>query len=322
MGLKVAVIYNRVPQGCSIDRASVEVERDGVVDACLRLGYDVAVFSVENLTELASLERDLFEFMPDCIFNLVEELDGDSQGEFTFANFLQRLGFPYTGCRPEAIFVGLHKHIAKMVLAYHGIPTPPFQLLTSIPQAVPVFGFPAILKLSSQDGSVGLSARNVVSNFDDYLECAAYMFDNYSQPILVEKFLPGREFVVAILGDEVRAVGEIAFPGEYRLVCYRSKWYEGSEEDINTPAYYPARVSADEYYSIAELGYRAFNAIGCTGYGRVDIREDDRGNLFVLEVNPNPDISPKGGFSLAVASVGLDYVQAIRMIIEVALKGS
>ncbi|MGB9562116.1 MAG: hypothetical protein ACPL6C_04800, partial [bacterium] len=129
--MRIAIAYSRVSKRASVDRKSVEVERDGVVDACKNLGYETRVFPVGAHFELRRLKKEILEYKPDCIFNLVEELDEHPQGEFVFAYFLERIGIPYTGCNPESIFTGLHKHITKMILSYYGIQTPPFELVKS-----------------------------------------------------------------------------------------------------------------------------------------------------------------------------------------------
>jgi D-alanine-D-alanine ligase-like ATP-grasp enzyme len=114
-------------------------------------------------------------------------------------------------------------------------------------------------------------------------------------------------------------VGEIEFKNGALVVCHKSKWEPGSIEDLNTPPYFPARVDPQKSKKIIRLGYSAFKAIGGRGYGRVDMREDSSGRLFVLEVNPNPDISPGAGFAISFRAKNIAYEAIIRAIIEDAI---
>jgi len=319
MSLRVAIIYSKVPDDASPDRKGVETERDGVISACEKLGYEFTAIPIRSGYELERVRDEIFRFKPDCVFNLVEELDNNPIGEFIFANFLEQLGIPYTGSPPSAIFIGLHKHITKMFLRYNRIDTLPFTLIDAIPISEPPFGFPAILKLPAQDGSVGISAENIVFDLSQYRERANYMLSEFGAPVLVEKFVSGREFHSAFVGESLTATGEIEFKNGALVVCHKSKWEPGSIEDLNTPPYFPARVDPQKSKKIIRLGYSAFKAIGGRGYGRVDMREDSSGRLFVLEVNPNPDISPGAGFANSFRAKNIAYEAIIQAIIEDAI---
>jgi D-alanine-D-alanine ligase len=154
-----------------------------------------------------------------------------------------------------------------------------------------------------------------------------YIHQVYGQEALVEEYLDGREFNVSVVGDrdpEVLAISEINFSGlpenEPRIVSYRAKWDEESPMYSFTVPICPADVTKRVENRIKNIAVRSYQCIGCRDYARIDMRTDSRGSIYVLEVNPNPDISPKAGFARAARAAGYTYSDIILRISAAAVE--
>jgi D-alanine-D-alanine ligase len=178
-----------------------------------------------------------------------------------------------------------------------------------------------------EDASLGINSSSICHDVSQ-LECqAAYIHDIYRQEALIEEYLDGREFNVSILGErapEVLAISEIDFSGlpdgEPRIVSYRAKWDEDSQIFRGTMPVCPAEIGKRLENRIKQIALRAYMAVGCRDYARVDMRSDARGNLYVLEVNPNPDIAPTAGFARAGRAAGYSYTDLILRISQFAVE--
>ncbi len=183
----------------------------------------------------------------------------------------------------------------------------------SLPDVVPL---PAIVKPTSQDGSAGIDAQSVVQT---RAEAAAAVKRLHAQGLgdaLVEAFIAGREINALMLGPAGGplahvALGEIDFTavpkGQPQILTWAAKWQEDSAEFLTTPVHYPAHVPPDLHQRIAVLADLAFAALGLAGYARLDLRVDAEGQPFIIDVNPNPDLSPDAGLVRALPALGLTF---------------
>ncbi len=245
------------------------------------------------------------------------------------AGLYELLQLHYTGSNPLTLGSCLNKVRAKEILTFHKINVPPYRVFNS-PDEVSrkKVRFPAIAKPIHEDASIGISNSSVVYDRDHLQELLATMLKKFKQPILVEQFVEGREFNVAIVGnDEVVAlpVSEIDFStmptGYHHIVSYEAKWMPDSVEYKSTVPICPAKINRRIEQKIQNTAIRSYQAMGCRDYARVDMRMDKTGNVFVLEVNPNPDLSPNGsGFARSAAAFGWSYGQLIDNIVQSAIK--
>jgi D-alanine-D-alanine ligase len=245
------------------------------------------------------------------------------------AGLLELMSIPYTGSDPFALGLALNKFHVKQILRSGGIPTArgylrhPGQRLT-IPRGM---RFPMFVKPAHEDASLGINSNSVCHTPEDLERQIRYIHEIYSQEALVEEYLDGREFNVSVIGDEspeVLAVQEIDFAGmpegEPKIVSYRAKWDEESEFYSGTVPVCPANIPKRMENRIKDIAIRSHRCVGCRDYSRVDMRTDARGNLFVLEVNPNCDISPNAGFARAARVAGYSYSEMILKISETAME--
>jgi len=306
---------------------SVVEQVDTVVAVLADAGYNAS--TIITSSDVNQLIDKLHDERPDLIFNFCESIEGDSFQEMNVAGLYELLNLQYTGSNPLTLGSCLNKVRAKEILTFHKISVPSYRVFNS-PDEVSrkTMGFPAIAKPIHEDASIGISNASVVYDRDHLQILLGDMLKKFKQPILVEQFIDGREFNVAIVGnDEVVAlpVSEIDFstmPSGYQhIVSYEAKWMPDSVEYKSTVPICPAKISRRLEQKIQNTAIRAYQAMGCRDYARVDMRVDKTGNVFVLEVNPNPDLSPSGsGFARSAAAFGWSYGQLINNIVQSAFK--
>jgi D-alanine-D-alanine ligase len=327
------VLYNAAyisdREGCEeiVYPANIVREDVSAIEESLRgKGLHPYVLSVGGFSK--ELIQTLMKISPRFVFNLCEEINGNCEMEMCVAGLLELMGIPYTGSNPFALGLALNKFHVKQILRSAGIPTArgyvryPGQRLT-IPRGM---RFPMFVKPSREDASLGINNNSVCRTAKQLEKQILYIHKVYQQEALVEEYLDGREFNVSVVGDrdpEVLAVSEINFSGlpegEPRIVSYRAKWDEESLMYSATVPICPANLTKRLENRIKDIAIRSYQCIGCRDYARVDMRTDSRGSLYVLEVNPNPDISPNAGFARAARAAGYSYSDIILRISRAAM---
>ncbi|GAC1353595.1 MAG: hypothetical protein NVSMB47_06300 [Polyangiales bacterium] len=305
-------------------RAQVAGAAREIADSLDDDAHVVTVIPVDG--DLWRMRERLLAFEPDCAFNLCESLCGDARLESAVPMVLDTLHIPCTGSPPPALSAALYKDRVKRLLAQAGVPTPEAQVFFSV-GAQPRVPYPAIVKPTREDGSIGIDSDAVVHDDAACRRKVAALIDQLAQPILVERFVPGREFNVALLGyptARILPLSEIDFTGLPahlpRIVSYEAKWREGSPEDLGTvPITFPQLPSAVAA-RIRRVALDAFRAVGVRDYGRIDVRLDDDGTPFVVDVNPNCDLSSNAGLARAAAAVGIDHHALVRLLVRYALR--
>lgn len=328
MVLKVGVLFNfpvRPQRGEDIDYlAEVEVldQINAVQDALKNLDFDYRLFPVKD--DLEDVIRAIKEYKPSVIINLAEGYMGESSFEMHIPSVLEILGIPYTGSTPMALGLCKDKGLAKAIFRANKIPTPKYLVMEKFKKPRRL-KFPLIVKPLREDASIGITRRSFVRNLIDLERQVKYVNSAYKQPALVEEYINGREFNVSILGNEgplVLPISEIVFwfNEDPKIVDYAAKWLKDSDEYAKTMPVCPAELGEELRCRIEKVALKAYRALGCRDYARIDIRlEDKTGIPYVLEVNPNPDISPEAGFVRSLKAAGLSFEEFIMKIISFAL---
>jgi D-alanine-D-alanine ligase len=269
--------------------------------------------------------KQINSFSPDVIFNFVEAVEGIASYEYCMAGVFQLLGFEFTGNVPSCLGNCLNKARTKNILQSLGVPTPnyisvkPKEKITE-----PNFNltFPVILKLLNEDASIGISEFSVVKDFQGLKKQLNFLQRIYKQEVIIEEYIEGRELNIAVLGNKTLPISEIKFSGLPeelpKIVTYESKWISESVYYENTKPQCPAKLNKKLKNKIEKTALTSFEAMNCRDYARVDIRlKDDI--PYVIEVNPNPDISYDSGFARAAASAGISHQQLLFEIANFAL---
>jgi len=282
---------------------------------------------------LIPLQRSLLNFLgrvkeinPDALINLCEGYYGRPQWESNVAGIFELLGLSFTGNAAKTLAICQDKFKAKAVLRAAGLPTAPAQLMLTGEEPLEL-RFPLIVKPNSEDASLGIYPDSVVRDEESLRRQVRRCLDSYKQPVLVEAFIDGREFNVSVMENgEARPlpVSEIDFsamPKDMpRILGYDAKWFEDHPLYQKTPPVCPAGIDDGLRTSLQGLAAAAFRTMGCRDYARVDFRMDAKGRPFILEVNPNPDISTNAGYARALKAAGIEYAAFWNTMIDNAMK--
>lgn len=264
---------------------------------------------------------------PNIIFNFVEAIDGNANYESYIAGIFELLQIEYTGNKALTLGNCLNKSRTKQVLQSFGIKTPNYQLAylnKKIEEKKFKLNFPVILKLGKEDASIGISEFSVAYDFNSMNTQLNFLFKNYKQDVLIEEYIKGREINAAILGNRILPLSEITFknlPNNLpKIVTYEAKWSEASVYYKNTVPVCPAKLDEKTKIKIERMALDAFYAMDCRDYARVDFRLSKNNTPYVIEVNPNPDISKDSGFVRSAAAAGITYDEVLYRLAEFALK--
>jgi D-alanine-D-alanine ligase len=322
-------IVTNVP-GNVVDLSEVGVieEREQVEKALQHNGYHTSLFNIDG--DIKRLITFIEEQKPNLIFNLCESLKGQAIHEMHVAGIYELMNVPYTGAAALALGTCLNKIRTKEILSFRGIPTARYRMFQNSDEVhLHDLGlrFPLIVKPSREDASIGIENSSVVGNIESLQQRIAYVLKMYSQPVLVEEYIEGRELNIAIIGNERPTplpISEIDFsqlPADYpKIVTYNAKWVEGTAEYVGTVGTCPAKLLHPIEHQLLDIAVRAYHIMEIRDYARVDIRLDASNTPYVLEVNPNPDISHDSGFARSARTSGMTFEDMIAKIVETALE--
>ncbi len=304
----------------------VETVRD-VEEALREEGFSTRV------TTLRGVHNDADDFIRgikgagDIIFNLCESAFGKSGFEMHVAALLELYGLKYTGSGPLTLGLALDKGLTKDILNSRDIMTPEYAVLKDPPQKLKrSLKFPLIVKPLREDASIGIDSGAVVKTMKGLKKRVEFIINTFNQPAIVEEYVDGREFNVALLGNgkDIRALppSEIdftEFPEDLpKICCYEAKWSVESPLYKKSKPVCPANIPESLRDELAGIALKAYETMRCRDYARVDMRVGEDGNIKVLEVNPNPDISRDAGLARAAKAAGLDYSKLISGIVAAA----
>jgi D-alanine-D-alanine ligase len=322
--MKVAIVYNResrnvinlfgMPNKEIIGKQTIA----RVANALKKAGHQVTTIEGDK-----DLVTRLEEFMPrvvkgerpGMVFNVSYGIQG--QARYTHVpGILEMMGVPYVASGPLAHSLSLDKVVTKMILKQHGIPTAEFAVMTSPESPVPDLSFPLIVKPKNESVSFGL---RVVNDPAELREGSSAIFNEFSQPVLVERYIEGREINVGLLGNQPPE----AFPPVELIFDSRGPRIYSFEDKKGTSGrtishQCPAPMSQELSKRAQELAIQAFDALGCYDCARVDMRLDDTDNLYILETNSLPSLGEHGSYLVGAEAVGLDFDAFVNRLVEVA----
>jgi D-alanine-D-alanine ligase len=318
---RVLLLHNLDPSWSSRETAEVRAAVRLLLDGLRGDGYRVHEVPLCD----GDLAGALAPFDPQAhiVFNWCEELPGCLRGDVRVTQVLEQLGFNYTGSPSEVLALSWDKAAVKQRLIAAGVPTPRWRVgedhhLDSWQ------GFPAIVKPAFEHCSVGLDREAVVLDAAALGRRVRHVRETFRQPALVEDFIDGREFHLTLWGNgRIHALppAEMDFSAfndvRDRLCTYDSKFSPGSLHYEGIELRVPAVLTAEEHAALVRTAVQAYRVVGCRDYARLDLRQQG-GIFYVLDINPNPDISPDTSLALAAEAAGMSYRGFIRRLLELA----
>lgn len=328
--MRIALTYNLKPGFTSgADRKDYYAEWDdsatieAVSSALAALGPVELVEADENIVEGLKHAR------PDIVFNIAEGINSQHR-EAQVPIICDMLRIPYTGSDAFTLAACLNKARAKQILSYYRIPTPQFQVFNSADEPLNGLRFPVVVKPLWEGSSMGIYNDSVVDRREELYPRLMRICSEYRQPALVESYLKGREFTVALLGNgtdiRVLPLVEIDFrslpPGANRIYSYEAKWvWDTPDAPLNIFAC-PAVTSPGLEDKIRETCLSAYRALGCRDWCRIDVRLDGGDIPHIIELNPLPGILPdpeeNSCFPKAARAAGMSYGELVREVLLIA----
>lgn len=297
-----------------------------VVNTLREMGHEVLPLGVYD--DLGDLRRATEDFRPHIWFNLLEEFHGIGVYDHHVVSYLELMKQHYTGCNPRGLLLARDKPLAKKILTFHRIRSPGFFVVprktkTRMPAA---FEFPLLVKSASEDASLGITEASVVydhASLDDRVEQIHAETDSDA---LVETFIPGRELYVGVLGNrrlKVLPTWEMLFenaaPDQPQIATSRVKWDVEHQEKLGVKTQEATDLPTEIQSRIEKMSKRVYKALSLSGYARLDLRLRDDGQIFVIEANPNPNLSFGEDFAESAEVLGIGYEQLLQKIITLGL---
>ncbi len=267
---------------------------------------------------------------PDFVFNVAEGLYGPNRESHVPA-ICEFFGIPYHASDPLTLSLALHKGRCKEILSYHGVPTAPFTVVKSADDARHVtLPFPLFVKPAFEGSGKGITEKNLCHNRAQLVQQVGTLLATYAEPVLVETYLPGAEFTVAVLGNgaETRCLPIVGMrfdvlpAGAAPIYGYEAKWIWDTPENPIDIFECPAKIPEGLAEEIRAAALAAYRALECRDWCRIDIRCDADGRPMVVELNPLPGILPdprdNSCFPKAARAAGMSYDDLIRTIADIA----
>src|SRR5712692_2649959 len=298
-------------------------DREEIFQALTKLGYEPTYMVLDGRPQsLAAVGRA----NGDLIFNLTESYAGDDTKDMNIAAYLDLLGCEYTGAGPHALYLAQDKALAKKIFAFHGIRTPYFA--TSYRGKLDHshdISFPLIVKPTSEDGSIGIDASSVVGSVKELMEKIHYIHEEFDAPALIEEYIEGREIYAAILGNEnPEALPMVELDlsklpeGTPRIAGKEVKWETETEAYKVTKSAPVDDLDEEMVKKLSDTAIAAYQALKLRDYGRIDMRLTEKGDVYVIEANPNPWLSTGAEFVMAARKAGKTYNQLVGEIVDLA----
>lgn len=312
--------------GSDPSQAEWKTEYD-VVTTLRKLGHEVKPLGVKN--DLGVIRTAVEEWKPHIAFNLLEEFDGISVYDQNVVSYLELLHMPYTGCNPRGLMLARDKVLSKQLFSFHQIPFPEFIV---VPQGRTVkrpkgLLFPLIVKSVTEEASLGISQASIVHEDGKLKERVAFIHLSVGTGALVERYIEGRELYVGVFGNghlQALPVWELKMdklPDEARRIATeRVKWSRKYQDKYGITSKEAKGLPEGKAEEIQNLAKRVYRALGLSGYARIDMRMDERGHVYVLEANPNPQIAHNEDFADSAEKASYPYKNLLQELLNVGLR--
>jgi D-alanine-D-alanine ligase len=296
-----------------------------VMESLLRLGHSVETLAVfDNVTHIV---EKLQTCLPDVVFNLSESFHHSRAHEPNIPALLELMKVRYTGSGPDALLLCKDKAIAKKILAYHHVRVPGFVVSHRLSplRRLKRFKFPAFVKPRSEESSDGISQASFARDEGEAIERAQFIHQKFDCDALIEEYIEGRELYVSVLGNRRLTVfppREVFFdnmPADIpRFATYHAKWNDTYRKKWGITNGAARELPAEVERDLRKIPRNVYGWLKIRGCGRMDFRLTPNGELFVIEVNPNPSLSQDEDFAQSAAAAGMEYDSLITAILSLA----
>lgn len=297
-----------------------------VVHALRKLRHDVRPLGVWD--DLGKLRKEIEEWKPHVAFNLLEEFHGVAVYDQHVVSYLELMRQPYTGCNPRGLLLSHDKALCKQILVYHRILTPKFAVYQRGRAVKPSrrLNYPLVVKSVSEDASRGISQASVVHTDEKLKDRVEFMFDQIGCDALVEEYIDGRELYVGVMGNQrlrTFPIWELLFTKVTEKVpliaTAKVKWDYDYQEKLGVKTRAAEDLPDGAESRIIKQCLRTYRALSLSGYARIDLRLAEDGRAYVLEANPNPNLSYGEDFAESAEKVGLKFGPLLQRIMSLGL---
>jgi D-alanine-D-alanine ligase len=296
-----------------------------VMESLLRQGHSVETLAVfDNVTHIV---EKLKTCAPDMVFNLSESFHHDRAHEPNIPALLELMKVRYTGSGPAALLLCKDKALAKKVLAYHRVRVPGFVISHRMSplRRLKRFRFPAFVKPQHEESSDGISKASFARDEREAIERAQFIHQKFECDALIEEYIEGRELSISVLGNRRLTVfppREVFFdnmPDDApKFATYHAKWNEAYRKKWGITNGDARDLAPEVDKDLRKLARNVYRCLKIDGCGRLDIRLTPKGELFVIEANPNPSLAQDEDFAQSAAAAGMNYDAVIKAILDLA----
>jgi D-alanine-D-alanine ligase len=291
------------------------------------LQHDVRVLGVKD--ELGPIRQANDDFKPHIAFNLLEAFHEIGTFDQNVVSYLELLRLPYTGCNPRGMLLARDKALSKKLLHYHRIEVPEFTVVprgrkARLPKRL---SFPLIVKSLTQEASIGIAQASVVEDQAKLVERVQFIHDSIATDAIVEQYVEGRELYCGLIGNQrlqVLPVWEMTFAhmpdSQHRIATERVKWNAKYQKRVGIDTGAAKDLPDGAAERVQHISRRVYQVLQLSGYARIDFRLDDKGQVYVLEANPNPQIACAEDFAQSAALAGLPYSALLQRILTTGMR--
>ena len=293
-----------------------------VINTLRQMGHDVRVLGVWD--DLGKIRKEIDQWSPHIAFNLLEEFHGIAVYDQHVVSYLELLRQPYTGCNPRGLMLSHDKALCKQILSYHRILTPKFVVYPMHRKIKPTkrLQYPLLVKSVIEEASLGIAQASIVTSDEKLRDRVEFIQESIKSDALVEEYIEGRELYVGILGNQrlkVLPIWELEFTKSGDKVpliaTAKVKWDYAYQEKLGVETHAAIDLSDHAQASIVKQCLRAYRALFLSGYARIDLRLAADGRAYLLEANPNPNLSRGEDFAESGKAAGLSFEALLHRIV-------
>jgi D-alanine-D-alanine ligase len=321
--MTVLLLYDLNPRWSAEEKEEVAQAHARLCESLSSAGFCIELLPVVD--QHFSRHLSAYDSRQSLLFNWCDGIPGLQHSEWMVVQRMEELGFVFTGSGSATLALSYDKHRVKRLLDRGCVSTPTWRLYTS----TEIDGwrqFPAIVKPAFGHCSEWLTSESVAMNEEELRDRISYVIEEAGLPALVEDFIDGREFHVSLWGNgRVRMLPPAEFDFSAfndvhdRLCTYDAKFIPGSVHYENIHTIVPSQLSGEELAELERVCQAAYKAVGCRDYGRIDVRLRD-GVFYVLDINPNPDISEDASMASAAEHAGYSHGDMAGYLLRLAAK--